>query len=103
MASVFITGGTGFLGRALIPALLHWGHTVRALVRPSSEAKLPAGCDVVTGNALDRTTFADKVAPADTFVQLVGIHHPLCAEPGLTPASGQVCEQCTLQSANHRH
>jgi uncharacterized protein YbjT (DUF2867 family) len=49
---------------------------VRALVRPGSERRLPAGCEAVPGNALDAATFASQVAPADTLVHLVGISHP---------------------------
>lgn len=74
--NVFITGGTGYIGRVLIPRLLESGHTVRALVRSGSEQKLPPGCEAVTGNALDASTFADQVRPTDTFVQLVGVPHP---------------------------
>jgi uncharacterized protein YbjT (DUF2867 family) len=74
--SVFITGGTGYMGRTLIPRLLERGHEVRALVRSGSEKKLPAGCIPVPGNALDAASYADKIAPADTFVQLVGVAHP---------------------------
>ena len=37
---VFVTGGTGYLGRPLIRELLTRCHTVRALVRPGSEKKL---------------------------------------------------------------
>jgi uncharacterized protein YbjT (DUF2867 family) len=77
---VFITGGTGYMGQRLIPRLLERGHEVRALVRPGSEKKLPAGCTVAFGNALDGTSYADKIAPADTFVQLVGIAHPSLAK-----------------------
>jgi len=73
---VFVTGGTGYMGAALIPALLGRGHRVTALVRPGSEGKLPAGCAAVTGNALDTATFAGHVAPADTLVHLVGVPHP---------------------------
>lgn len=74
--NIFITGGTGYIGQVLTGRLLDSGHTVRALVRRGSEAKLPPGCDAVIGNALDGATFADQVRPSDTFVQLVGVPHP---------------------------
>ena len=73
---IFITGGTGYLGRELIPELLKRGHEVRALVRAGSESKLPAGCEAITGDALDRDSFAHRIAPAETFVQLVGVPRP---------------------------
>ena len=37
--NVFVTGGTGFVGANLIRALLQRGHSVTALVRPTSSAK----------------------------------------------------------------
>jgi uncharacterized protein YbjT (DUF2867 family) len=73
---VFITGGTGYVGRPLIIRLLERGHEVRALVRPGSEAKLPLGCQAVPGDALDSGSYAGQINPADTFVQLVGVAHP---------------------------
>lgn len=73
---VFITGGTGYLGRALIALLLEHGHEVRALVRRGSESKLPRGCEVVAGDPLDESSLAAAVAPSDTFVQLVGVPRP---------------------------
>jgi uncharacterized protein YbjT (DUF2867 family) len=73
---VFVTGGTGYMGRRAIPALLSRGHRVRALVREGSKAKLPSGSEAVVGNALDEKTFASRVAPADTFLQLIGVAHP---------------------------
>ncbi len=74
--SVFITGGTGYLGRPLISVLVERGHEVRALVRAGSETKLPPGCQAVLGNALDASSYREHIRPADTFVQLVGISHP---------------------------
>ena len=73
---VFVTGGTGYIGSRLIARLLARGHRVRALVRPGSEGKLPEGCEPVLGNALDGATFASRVRPGETFVQLVGTPHP---------------------------
>jgi len=74
--TVFITGGTGYLGRRLIPRLLARGHRVRALARPGSTSKVPDGCEIVTGDPFSRPTFAHAIAPADTYVQLVGVPHP---------------------------
>jgi len=73
---VFVTGATGYMGRALIAALLRRGHSVRALARKESAQRVPAGAETVIGDALAPRTFADKVAPADTLVHLVGTPHP---------------------------
>src|SRR5712691_5720290 len=77
---IFITGGTGYMGRRLVAELLERGHSVRALVRKGSEGKLPPGSTAVVGDALVKESYAREVqaadAPADTFVQLVGASHP---------------------------
>ena len=44
---VFVTGGTGYVGRPLITQLLERSHAVQALVRPGSERKLPVGCRAI--------------------------------------------------------
>lgn len=73
---VFLTGGTGYLGSRLARELARRGHHIRALVRRGSESKLPRGVTPILGDALDETSFAVHVAPADTFVHLVGVSHP---------------------------
>ena len=73
---VFISGGTGYLGRPLSAELVARGHRVRVLVRPGSESKVEAGAEAVVANALDAASFAARVAPSDTFVQLTGVAHP---------------------------
>lgn len=73
---VFVTGGTGYLGRFLVPELVKRGYAVNCLVRPGSENRLPAGAHCVPGDALKQATFKNAIKPADTFVQLVGVPHP---------------------------
>ncbi len=74
--SVFIAGGTGYLGAPLIRTLVERGHQVRALARPGSERKLPPGCGAVVGNALDSASYENQIRPSHTFVHLVGVSHP---------------------------
>jgi uncharacterized protein YbjT (DUF2867 family) len=74
--TVFVTGSTGYLGRPLIASLLERGHRVRALARPESISRIPIGADAVTGNALDSTGWQSLIAPAETFVHLIGTPHP---------------------------
>lgn len=76
MIAVFITGGTGYVGRPLIEALLAKGCEVHALVRRGSEARLPAGARPVTGDALDAGTFAERIPRGAAIVHLVGTPHP---------------------------
>jgi uncharacterized protein YbjT (DUF2867 family) len=73
---LFVTGGTGYVGRPLIAQLVARGHRVRALVRRGSESKVPPGAEVVLGNALDCGSWAAALPPADTLIHLVGTPHP---------------------------
>ena len=72
---VFVTGGTGYIGRRLIAQLAARGHHVRALVRPASAAGLP-GIATVDGNALLADDVATALHPNETLVHLVGTPHP---------------------------
>ncbi|HEY0418222.1 MAG TPA: NAD(P)H-binding protein, partial [Acetobacteraceae bacterium] len=76
MASVFLTGATGFMGRRLAAELLRRGHRVRGLARRGSEGRVVAGCEVVAGDPLDAGSYRDRVPGCDTFVHLVGVAHP---------------------------
>ena len=76
LRQIFLTGATGFLGSSLAAELLRRGHSVRALVRAGSESRAPSNCEIVYGDALRSETYASHIAPADTFVHLVGVPHP---------------------------
>lgn len=73
---VFVTGGSGYIGRPLIRELLARGHSVRALVRSVSATKVPVGAQVVAGDALSAASVRDALGEADTLVHLVGTSHP---------------------------
>jgi len=75
-SNVFISGGTGYMGRELAARLVSRGHDVRVLARQGSEHKVPAGVSTVSGNALDVATFRDAVHGCDTFVHLTGVSRP---------------------------
>lgn len=82
---VAVTGGTGFVGRAVVRALLEHGLGVAMLRRPGPERRRSrqanrivaevarAGGRVVDGNLADMGALSELVAGADAVVHLVGI------------------------------
>jgi uncharacterized protein YbjT (DUF2867 family) len=100
--SVFITGGTGYIGNPLIRRLFERGHHVRALVRPGSEHKLPVSCgEPIAGSALDPSSYSARIRPADTFVQLVGVSHPSPAKAAEFQAIDRVAGLGAIDAARH--
>jgi NADH dehydrogenase len=72
---VFVTGATGFVGRATVHALRAEGHVVRCLVRRGSERDLRGleAIERVEGDVRVRRGLEDGVAGCDAVVHLVGI------------------------------
>jgi nucleoside-diphosphate-sugar epimerase len=64
---IFLTGGTGYLGSAVLEALVRGGHRVDALVRNSERAeKVQArGAHPVLGDLSTPASYADAAAAAD--------------------------------------
>jgi uncharacterized protein YbjT (DUF2867 family) len=92
MASVLISGATGFVGRNLAAALLSRGHQVCALVRAGSESRAPAGCRIAIGDPLDSACYRGLLSEVDTLVHLVGVSHP-------SPAKAAMFRQVDLPAA----
>ena len=67
---VLIVGGTGFLGRKVVAALVARGKRVRALVRPGSNASVLGSpeVEVVRGDMLDRPSLDAAMQGTDAVV-----------------------------------
>jgi nucleoside-diphosphate-sugar epimerase len=76
MSTVFITGGTGYIGKRLIKQLSKRGHSVIALVRKGSENKVSSGAKAIVGNPFDAGSFRQFIPKGSVFVQLLGVSHP---------------------------
>jgi len=74
--SVFITGGTGYVGRRLAEALAARGHRVHVLTRAASVARVAPGATAIVGNALDASSYVGALRSGETIVHLVGTPHP---------------------------
>jgi NADH dehydrogenase len=77
---ILLTGGTGFVGKAVLRRLHAEGHVVRLLVRsPDSESARKAlasygdGVESCSGDVLQHDTLAAACAGMDAVVHLVGI------------------------------
>jgi dihydroflavonol-4-reductase len=69
--NVFITGGTGLLGKTIISQLLDQGHEVTALVRSVEQGKAllnPARVRLVKGDLLDIDQFSDSLRGHDVLI-----------------------------------
>lgn len=79
---VLVTGGTGFIGGAVVHELARRGHAVRVLARPSSavEAVQAAGAEVMRGELTDAATVRAALAGCDAVVHCAG---RVALRPGL--------------------
>jgi dihydroflavonol-4-reductase len=73
-AHVFVTGGTGFLGKAIVEGLVAAGRPVRALARSDAavEALAALGAEPVRGDLLDRASLEAGVAGCEVAYHVAG-------------------------------
>jgi len=67
---IFLTGATGYIGSAVLDALVRAGHEVTALVRDNGKARLIAqrGAQTVVGNLADPDSFRNILDAQDGYV-----------------------------------
>jgi nucleoside-diphosphate-sugar epimerase len=74
---VFITGGTGFIGSAVVQELLKAGHEVVGLARSESSAQAlkSAGASVLEGSLEDLESIKRGAASADAVIHIAFVHN----------------------------
>ena len=84
MSRVFVTGGTGLIGRALVSSLLERGDTVVGLARSPAAARTLArrGVEVVHGDGADEHALAEGMAGCSLAFNVAGVNTLCVADPG---------------------
>ena len=73
---VFVTGGTGFVGKSTVRRLVEDGHEVHCLVRRSSHTREleELGCQLAYGDVTDEASVLDGMRGCDWLVHLANIY-----------------------------
>jgi len=70
---IFVTGGTGFVGKSLVPALLREGHEVAVLTRSGKWAGgVPQGLSLIPGDPTQGGGWQSLVREQDVIINLAG-------------------------------
>ena len=76
MATICVTGATGYIGSRLIPLLAKRGHRLKVIARPGSENKISDNVSVVSADQLKERSYTESIRGCDTFIHLIGVPHP---------------------------
>ncbi len=94
--TIFLTGGSGFVGRSVIRALRRRDHQIRCLLRPGAERRLPTqeGIEIVPGDVTVAGVWMKALEGSDAVIHLVGIIREF-------PGRGITYERLILQGTRH--
>jgi uncharacterized protein YbjT (DUF2867 family) len=93
---VLLTGGTGFVGRRLVPQLLAAGHEVKAAVRGAA----PAGTTAIRlDDASPEAAWVEALHGMDALVHVAGLAHRLSDDPARAEADHRRINRDCAQSS----
>lgn len=80
-----VTGGTGFIGSAVVRRLLAGGQTVRTLVRPGNDRRNLEGLDIecVVGDLTDPSSLERAAAGCETLYHVAADYRLWVRDPGV--------------------
>ncbi|TMK19404.1 MAG: NAD-dependent epimerase/dehydratase family protein [Actinobacteria bacterium] len=81
--TAFVTGGSGFVGGAVIRALIAQGEPVRALARSpvAKSTVIDLGAEPVAGDLIDRSALADAMNGCDVVFHVAGVNRMCPRDP----------------------
>ncbi len=92
MKNVFVTGGTGFIGRHLVRRLTAQGKRCFCLVRDPQRGRelQELGATIIVGSVEDAGSYRDDLSQCDTVLHLAGLTQALTTEE-LHASNGAAC------------
>lgn len=82
--TTLVTGGTGFIGSAVVRKLISASHPIRALVRPGSDQRNLAGLDgieIVTGDLRERSSLMSALDGCDALFHIAADYRLWSLDP----------------------
>jgi UDP-glucose 4-epimerase len=92
MMRILVTGGLGFVGRAVALELLGTGHDVDVMSRGKSGVTVPTGANVIEGDIRDRPRLAE--------IALAGRYDGVCHLAALTQGRESIADPLTYYDVN---
>ena len=99
--TALVTGGTGFVGSAVVRRLLDAGETVRVLTRPNADRGNLEGLavEVVEGDLLDRASLCAALSGCDALFHIAADYRLWVPDPGTLYRTNVEATKTLMQAA----
>ena len=99
--TTLVTGGTGFVGSAVVRRLLEEGETVRVLTRPNADRRNLEGLavEVVTGDLLDRASLCAALSGCQALFHIAADYRLWVPNPGTLYRTNVEATRTLMQAA----